>query len=369
VRAMGQWYAPTMGRLSPQQVRFLQLIRSHHVGDTVSRQALLDGTGWTPKSLDTHLSKNKLVEFLDEQEDGEFRILRTGDSVSEDDVHRAMTQVSAKALVLAKGDVLTGSEGIYALERPLGSGAVGHVWQARDVDREVSVALKVAIPRPDLLEPSRLGNVRARFRREAHQGLKLKHECVVRVSDSGEFKSHPFLVMELAKRSLGQCLRAEGPISTDRSLEVIERCSQGLRYLHDCGCVHRDVKPDNMLETERGVIVGDLGIVHWGDMNPAFTSAATLTRDSVQLGSWYYMAPEQLQAPHSATSKSDVYALGVSWYQLLTGTLPSPAQFAARKCPPPCEDTAIATLIADMTSYAPEDRPSLDAIDATLAAT
>lgn len=101
-----------------------------------------------------------------------------------------------------------------------------------------------------------------------------------------------------------------------------------------------------------------------GDLNPAFTSAATMTRASVQLGSWFYMAPEQQQSPHEAVPASDIYSLGVSWYELLTKSLPSPAQLAAKKYPPASDVSAVNELISAMTSFDPSDRPDLERIEA-----
>ncbi len=357
-----------MARLSLQQKRFLDLLRSKSVGDRLSRQELIDGTGWSAKSLSTHLSKNKLVEFVEESSDGSFRILRTGETVTEEDIDRAMTQVSATSVTLIKGDILAGELGRYVLGNPLGAGAVGQVWKALDSDTDGAVAVKVMLPRPDLLDPARLGNVRQRFRSEAQQGKNLKHGCIVQVSDQGEYRGQPFLVMEFARQSVGSRIRNEGALDVQATLEIVRRCVLGLQYLHSCKCVHRDIKPDNLLEADRGVVVGDLGIVRWGDLSRAFTSAATMTRDSVQLGSWLYMAPEQQQSPHEAVPMSDVYSLGVTWYELLTGIVPSPAQFAAKRFPNPCGVPQINRLIGLMTNYSPDERPSLATIEQEIAA-
>ncbi len=93
-------------------------------------------------------------------------------------------------------------------------------------------------------------------------------------------------------------------------------------------------------------------------MNPAFTSAATITKASVQLGSWYYMAHEQRVAPHEATSASDIYALGVSWYEMLTGDTPDVAVVAAKAFPDPCSDSEANALIRHMLEFDPAKRPT-----------
>src|SRR5262249_7159287 len=134
----------------------------------------------------------------------------------------------------------------------------------------------------------------------------------------------------------------------------------GLRYLHDLHCIHRDIKPANILRCRSGFVLGDLGITKWSDLNPSFTGAGTLTRTSVQLGSWYYMAPEQQSAPHAAVYASDVYPCGLTWYELLTASRrPPPAVFAAQRTPPPCANAELHQLIGRMTAFEPASRPTL----------
>ena len=122
---------------------------------------------------------------------------------------------------------------------------------------------------------------------------------------------------------------ARGPLSDRESAQVVLQCADGLSYLHGQGCIHRDVKPDNILVVQKRHALGDLGIVKWSDLNAAFTGAATITKSSIQLGSWYYMAPEQLASPHEAAFASDIYALGISWIEMLTCTKPDPATVGA----------------------------------------
>ena len=145
---------------------------------------------------------------------------------------------------------------------------------------------------------------------------------------------------------------------------IVHACVAGLRYLHDMGCPHRDVKPDNILCFEEGYKLGDLGIVKWSDFDLAFTKGGTITRASVQLGSWFYMAPEQQQDPHEATPESDIYALGVSWIEMLTGRLPAPQAIGAGAYGDPSDRIEICDLVARMVAYDPAGRPSLEEIAA-----
>ena len=142
----------------------------------------------------------------------------------------------------------------------------------------------------------------------------------------------------------------------------------GLGYLHSLGCLHRDVKPGNILETPRGYVLADLGIVKWSDLNLSFLEAGTMTTASMNLGSISYIAPEQKRNGHAALPASDIYSLGVSWYELLTGDRLIPEAFASGNAPPPTGDTALDEFIKRMTNYEPTIRPTLQEIDEFLAA-
>lgn len=137
--------------------------------------------------------------------------------------------------------------------------------------------------------------------------------------------------------------------------------TDALQCLHEKGSPHRDVKPDNVIQFDEGYKLGDLGIVKWSDFDPSFTTGGTITRASVQLGSWFYMAPEQQQDPHEAVPASDVNSLGVSWIEMLAGSVPSPQAVGARQYKSP-DSPAVASLIERMVSYRPEDRASLQEI-------
>ena len=349
--------AKLRGQLEP----LFQFLTSKSVGDVVSRRDIEEVTGWTGTTFPTHVSKHKFDGFLAKVGDEQYRILRDGSSISKGELASAMSQVSPERLVLTRGIRVTGEHDEYTLRKPLGNGAVGHVWEAEPALGGPRVAVKVMIPREDLLEPKRLDNVRARFRRETKNGLRLDHPRLVKYRDHGELSAHPFLVMDAADESLAQII-ARKPLTDPESLVVVVACLEGLAHLHEQGCVHRDIKPHNILAKGREYLLGDLGIVRWSDMNPAFTSAATLTTSSIQLGSWHYMAPEQRLDPHDATAPSDLYALGISWYEMITGKTLDPAMVGAQQFPPGSTDSRINETIAAMLAFRPADRPTVAAL-------
>jgi serine/threonine-protein kinase len=329
----------------------------------IAESEIMEATGWSATSLRTYVNKNKLSPFIQRLPSGEFRVVRAGAALREQEVDRALTQVSPSALVLAKDDSLVGSQGtIYRLVREIGRGAVGHVWEAEPAGGGAMVAIKVLNPRPDLLEPTKIGNIRQRFRREITNGSKLRHHHVVVHIDHGEVFGEPFLVMERAARSWGDVLATQGAVERHTVAEILRHALMGLAHVHAQQCVHRDVKPDNLLITSRGTVLADLGIVRWSDLNAEFTSAGTITRASKQLGSWHYMAPEQLAAPHDATPASDVYALGVTWYELLTRDVLTPPHFAAGRIPEVQVWPEARERIVRMTSFDPGDRPTIESL-------
>jgi len=337
-------------------------LRSQRAGEVVSYQQVMDVADWTEKSLTTYLNKNKLAPFLQKLQDKRLKVLMDGSDITEEFFHDTFTQKGPKNVTVAAGEVLTGELGEYRLQEPLGSGAVAHVWSAKRKADGSLVAAKIMMPRLDLLQASVLPNVRNRFREEARNGKTLKHPNIVTYLDMGNFEKNPFLVMELAKGSIADRLRNFRQLSDREAAEIVQSCLNGLEYLHEKGSPHRDVKPANLLEFSDVVKLGDLGIVKWSDYDPAFTKGGTTTRQSVQLGSWFYMAPEQQESPHNAIPASDIYSLAVTWIEMLSGNLPSPQAIGASAYKLPSIDSRIADVIRRMHAYNASDRPSITEI-------
>lgn len=317
-------------------------------------------------SLTTYIRKNKLAPFLSPLPDRRLKVLMDGDEVSEKFFDETFTQTAPREVSLRPADRLSGADDEYILQEPLGSGAVGHVWSARTTAGPELVAVKVMLPRKDLLSESKLPNVRERFRREAKNGAVISHPCVINYLDFGNIEKNPFLVMELAGGSVADELR-DGEIAEEDAAEIVAAVASALVHLHQRGCPHRDVKPANILRLESGYKLGDLGIVRWSDFDESFTRGGTITRQSVQLGSWFYMAPEQQESPHEAVPASDVYALGVSWIEMLSGKLPSPQAVGALAFELPNLPGNVVDLVRRMVAYHPEERATLEEITTLLA--
>lgn len=351
----------------PGPAEFLKFLSTLKSGDSVTEDEILAAVpSWKSSTLDTYRKKNKLTTFLTVTGKGTYRAVQDGANVTEAEINAALSQVSPSAVTVARNDRLKGCVGEYVLVRAIGSGAVGHVWSATDASTGGRVAVKICNPRPDLLELAVHGNVKDRFRREARLGPKLKHDTIIEYIDYGDHLTTSFLVMELAQSSLRDQIAAKGPLAVAQAAAVALRVADGLRWVHQQSCVHRDIKPPNILLTPRGHVIADLGIVRWGDLSRAFTDAGTITRTAVQLGSMHYMAPEQSDAPHEASAASDIYALGVTIIEMLTGSAPSPQRVAARQIQPPSTNKSLNQLIERMTEYDASTRPTVNEVEAVL---
>ncbi|MBD1869830.1 serine/threonine protein kinase [Cyanobacteria bacterium FACHB-471] len=353
--------------LSRGAKKLFDWLKQQRAGTIVSYEAVMDVTDWSESSLTTYIRKNKIAPFLHKLENQSLKILVDGNEITEKFFDETFTQTAPRHINLSSGNQLQGQDNKYELVEPLGNGAVGHVWSARTQSSEVTlVAAKVMLPRRDLLQDSKLPNVRERFRCEAQNGREINHPNIVKYIDIGEVEQNPFLIMELADRSIADQLRTSGSIPEEEAAEIILDAVIGLGFLHSKGCTHRDIKPANLLEFPNGIKLGDLGIVRWSDFDDAFTKGGTITKESMQLGSWHYMAPEQRESPHNTVDASDIYALGVSWIELLTGKVPDPYSVGAGRYQIPEVRSGVAELLANMLRYSPTERPSLIDIEETI---
>ena len=269
------------------------------------------------------------------------------------------------ALVLS-GDILSSERAEYQIRQCLGRGAVGTVWEAQKRDSDREVAIKILSPASRLVAKGRLKDIAHRFRREASLGEEIRHPNVVRYLDHGTYLGLPFCCLELCPRTVAGEIAAAGGLSIERSTEILEPVIDGLQHLHDKGLIHRDIKPSNLLiRSDNTICLGDLGIVRVEDA-PDETAAMTAlaTRYGSTLGSWYYMAPEQRRAAGLVGPPADVYSLGVSWHEMLSGApVPAPERIAVHDYRPAIHRPHVFNVvISRMLSYSPAKRPGLSRI-------
>ena len=206
----------------------------------------------------------------------------------------------------------------YQCKALLGSGAMGRVYLAHHVDLHRNCALKI-LP-PQLVE-SDPGYVE-RFANEGRAAAALNHPNIVTIHAIGEDRGYHFLEMEfVAGQSLRRLVEEDGPQDPVRATSLALRIAEGLAAAHMAGILHRDLKPDNVMLTHLGVPkITDFGLAKRVALDPDPLKAAAGPHVEV-VGTPPFMAPELFQMS-DATTSSDVYALGVCYFYLLTGRLP-----------------------------------------------
>ncbi|MGZ8711208.1 MAG: protein kinase domain-containing protein, partial [Thermoanaerobaculia bacterium] len=203
--------------------------------------------------------------------------------------------------------------GPYTVVSQLGRGGMGVVYKGRDESLNRFVAIKVLTEKLSE-DPTYL----QRFVREAQAAASLSHPNVVQIYFTGQDdEGHPYFVMEyVAGRSLDQVLRSEGRIDNPRASQLMLQAAHGLAAAHDLGIIHRDIKPANLMLDDRGVVkIADFGLALPAD------AETHLTATGMFVGTPGYLSPEQC-AGEKADHRTDIYALGVTYYMLLTGTPP-----------------------------------------------
>ncbi|MFD3164825.1 protein kinase [Herpetosiphon sp. NSE202] len=256
-------------------------------------------------------------------------------------------------------DLTNTTLGKYTLGQPLGAGGMGAVYRSIHPQLGRAVAIKII-----------LGNAtedaRQRFLREAQVAVQLSHSNIVRVFDVDEDKGMPFIVMELIEGpSLSDELR-QGRMPLEKVLKITTELADALEYAHSQGILHRDIKPANVLIRPNGsAVLVDLGLARLANSE---SQEHQLTQSGMIIGTLSYMAPEQIQA-QQLDARTDIYALGVLLFQMVTGRLPFEGDtpqimFGHVYTQPPSPSTtgaflplALDNLIMAMMAKAPQQRP------------
>ncbi len=305
-------------------------------------------------------------------------------------------------------DILTGTLGGYALVKRLGQGGMGAVYLARQISLDRNVAVKTMNP-----EWANDPNFVARFTREAYAAAQLNHHNVVQIYDIGAEQSTNFFSMEFVDgRSLGDLLKEKGQIDCEEAAGYILQAARGLKFAHDQGMVHRDIKPDNLMINKQGIVkVADLGLVKTpasvaaedeaarvpqgtasgtgssptptpapGIATPGSgkspgsgllsrSAASSATRVDVAMGTPAYMPPEQGKNAAGVDQRADIYSLGCTLYVLVTGrpvfegatAVEVMSKHATEQMTPPeliveRIPKALSGIIQKMTAKLPKDR-------------
>ncbi len=276
--------------------------------------------------------------------------------------------------VLPVGTVIGG----YRIDGVLGAGGMGQVYRATQLSMNRAVALKVMAPKQ-----AGSGRMRERFIREARAAGRLHHPNLIAVHDVGEADGRLFFSMELVEGlSLKALVGQRGRLPIAEALDYIRQALTALRYAHEHGVIHRDIKPDNLmlipgvdeLSRHGRVKIADLGLSRLDpERSQASGTELFRTQDGAMLGTPHYMAPEQGQDAHAADHRADLWAVGATLFHLVcaqppfNGHTPMAVVVAAGTqplvFPDPPPPAPVAGLIRRLMQKKPADRPK-DAAEA-----
>lgn len=201
--------------------------------------------------------------------------------------------------------------GRYELKTLIGQGGMADVYLARDsiLDRDVAVKLLRSHLAQDAVYVER-------FAREANAAAALSHRNIVEIYDVGEDNGKYYIVMEYVPgTTLKDLIHKRGALHIEEAIDIMMQLTQGIKEAHRNGIIHRDIKPQNILITDSGVLkIADFGIA-------MIQSLAQVTESTTIMGSLHYLAPEIVRG-EKATCQSDIYALGIILYELLRGKVP-----------------------------------------------
>jgi len=238
----------------------------------------------------------------------------------------------------------------------IGKGGMGAVYKARQTQLDRIVALKILPP-----GVGTEAGFAERFAREARALARLNHPGIVTLFEFGQACPLYFFLMEFVDGVNLRQLLATRQISAREALAIVPQICDALQFAHDQGIVHRDIKPENILLDRRGrVKLADFGLVKLVESGPDTAAGlgpigvqSTLTEAGKVMGTPNYMAPEQQEHPGEVDNRADIYALGVVFYQMLTGQLPD------KPVLPPSRKVQLDVRLDDVVLRALEQRPEL----------
>lgn len=202
----------------------------------------------------------------------------------------------------------------FEIQELIGRGGMGWVYLARQTKLNRRVALKILPP-----ESARDPAFAERFQREAQALAQLNHPNIVSIYDFGQAGPYFYFVMEYVDGANLRQLERTRRLTPEEAFAIVPRICEALQYAHEEGIVHRDIKPENILiDRRQRVKIADFGLAKLIGRAPD----VTLTGSQQALGTPHYMAPEQLVSPMTVDHRADIYALGVVFYEMLTGELP-----------------------------------------------
>ena len=199
----------------------------------------------------------------------------------------------------------------YKVLECLGEGGMAIVYKAHDLINDRDIALKM------MKKETAANKVNLnRFEREARAAASLNHQNIVKVVNVGTYNNLPYMVNEFVNgQNLRQVLDVRGKFSFLEATDIMYQLCSAVMYAHSHGVIHRDIKPQNIFLTSDGTIkLGDFGIA-------TFQNASHVTRSEVIVGSVHYIAPEVADGC-PATIRSDVYSMGITFFELITGRVP-----------------------------------------------
>ncbi len=265
-------------------------------------------------------------------------------------------------LLSTEGDVQKPMLGRYEIEKEIGKGAMGVVYLGRDPKINRVVAIKT-IPLSEEFEDEDLSEAKERFFREAETAGRLNHPNIVTIFDVGEEHDLAYIAMEFLEGDhLNRNTKADNLLPATEVLDIIARTADALHYAHKQNIVHRDIKPANIMyePVSKSIKVTDFGIARITD--------SSKTKTGIVLGTPSYMSPEQLGGKQ-VDGRSDLFSLGVTCYQLLSGQLPFQADSMgslmfkiANEAPTPLDlvrpdlPSCLNTVISKMLTKDPDQR-------------